>query len=67
MPTRRNPYANLPILRKGHVHEKSKSAKRAELKQSLEDEIDEYFSDSEEEGTSFRPTNEGGSETTFYC
>ena len=39
----RNPLACLPILRKGGVHERSKSGKRAIDKRSLETEIDEYF------------------------
>ena len=64
MPRPRNPYACLAILRKGGVHEKSKTSKRASLKQYLEDEIDEYFHEERVEENSFRLTRKSGSETT---
>jgi hypothetical protein len=36
---RRNPVARSPLLRKGGVHEKSKSGLRGEAKQQLQDEL----------------------------
>jgi hypothetical protein len=35
----RNPVAMSPLLRKGGVHERSKSGVRAEVKQQLQDEL----------------------------
>jgi hypothetical protein len=36
---RRNPVARAPLLRKGGVHQKSKSAERQQTKQSLRREV----------------------------
>lgn len=38
----RNPFANAPIMRKGGVHERSRSAKRARQKRQLEIELTEW-------------------------
>lgn len=43
MPQRRNPVAMSPLLRKGGVHAKSKSSKRAQQKQALREEVDEVL------------------------
>lgn len=39
MPQRRNPLANLPILRKGGVHQKTRSAERGAAKRRLQREL----------------------------
>lgn len=46
---RRNPYACLPIMRKGGVHQRTKSGMRASLNRQLEDEIEDYLSEKQEE------------------
>lgn len=42
---RRNPLANVVMLRKGGVHEKSRSAKRQADKRALHKELKKYNSD----------------------
>ncbi len=39
----RNPYAHHPIMRKGGVHEKSKSAKRAATKRDTRQKASEWL------------------------
>ena len=52
-PRRRNPTARSLLLRKGGVHQRSKSGLRAEAKQQLQDEL-EFWQEGREEG--FEPT-----------
>jgi hypothetical protein len=54
MPTKpglrlRNPVARSPLLRKGGIHERSKSGLRAEAKQQLQDELEFWQEGLEEE------------------
>ncbi len=45
MPAPRNPYTWAPIMRKGGAHVRSRSGQRFNANQSLQDEIDDYFSE----------------------
>ncbi len=42
-PKRGNPIAQAAIMRKGGVHEKSKSAKRQKSKRKLRNEVNKYL------------------------
>ena len=42
-PKRGNPVAQAAIMRKGGVHEKSKSAKRQKSKRKLRNEVNQYL------------------------
>ncbi len=58
----RNPVALSPLLRKGGVHERSKSGVRAEAKQELQDELEFWEEELEEEclSTTIRSRNDSG-------
>ena len=43
MPTRRNPVARAPILRKGGVHQRTRSGQRQCQREVLWDGLDEYL------------------------
>ncbi len=57
----RNPVALSPLLRKGGVHERSKSGIRAEAKQKLQDEL-EFWQEGLEEclSTTIRSRSDSG-------
>lgn len=58
----RNPVARSPLLRKGGIHERSKSGLRAEAKQQLQDELEFWQEELEEEclSTTIRSRNDSG-------
>lgn len=58
----RNPVALSPLLRKGGVHERSKSGIRAEAKQELQDELEFWQEELEEEylSTTIRSRSDSG-------
>lgn len=58
----RNPVALSPLLRKGGVHERSKSGVRAEAKQELQDELEFWEEELEEEclSTTIRSRSDSG-------
>ena len=45
----RRPLGWNAVLRKGHVHERSRTAQRQSSKRSLDDEIERYFQDRADE------------------
>ncbi len=58
----RNPVALSPLLRKGGIHERSKSGVRAEANQKLQDELEFWQEELEEEclSTTIRSRSESG-------
>ncbi len=45
MPKPRNPYACDPLMRKGGVHQRSRTAERATDRQALLQEVDDYLAE----------------------
>jgi hypothetical protein len=66
---RRNPVALSPLLRKGGVHERSKSGLRAEAKQQLHDELEFWQEEREEEylSTTIRSRINSGNITSYIA
>ena len=60
MSKRRNPYACLPIMRKGGVHQRSRTSERTSLSRQLEDDIADYLAEQEEEQANIRLTGKSG-------
>lgn len=48
-PFYRNPVVLSPFMRKGGVHEVSKSGQRAQVRQALSDALDEWMEDKDQE------------------
>ena len=63
----RNPIALSPLLRKGGVHERSKTGVRAEAKQELQDELEFWQEELEEECLSTTIRSRSGSGNIIYC
>ena len=63
----RNPIALSPLLRKGGVHERSKSGVRAEAKQDLQEGLEFWQEELEEECLSTTIRSRSGSGNIIYC
>mgnify|MGYP003393857544 CR=1 FL=1 len=63
----RNPVALSPLLRKGGVHERSKSALRTEAKQQLQNELEFWQEELKEDCllTTIRSRNDSGNITSY--
>ena len=60
----RNPVARSPLLRKGGVHEKSRSSERSDTKRDLEEKVANLDDESEAEDESDAdPGNDSGTDT----
>lgn len=63
----RNPVALSPLLRKGGVHERSKSGLRTEAKQQLQNELEFWQEELKEDCllTTIRSRNDSGNITSY--